>query len=176
MLRLSSCIAANAEFLGKFSTLVNPLEDTKQADLRVKRLAEELEEIATAIESQQMRDLADAVIDTIYVASGNILLLAERDGGITDHVYLSKEVLVGLIAALQRRYHQLPLQPLWDEVHAANMRKVRGTEKTSKYGNSYDVVKPAGWVPPFLDDILAAAGIDPNQSASDWANENLEDH
>lgn len=175
MLRLSGCIASNAEFLGKFSSLVNPLDDERQAELRIKRLSEELDEISTAIESQQVRDLADAIIDTIYVATGNIFLLAERDGAIDDHIYLSKEVLVGLIAALQRRYRKFPLQALWDEVHAANMRKVRGTVETSKYGNSYDVVKPAGWIPPFLDDILAAAGIDPNQSARDWAEANLDE-
>ena len=172
MLNLHRCIAANAEFLNKLSVCTNPLDDPQQASLRVKRLNEELDELSLAIDSQKMRDAADAVIDTIYVASGNIFLLGDKDGSIADHIYLSKEVLIGVIATLQRRYRALPLQHLWDEVHATNMRKERGTEKTSKYGTAYDVVKPAGWVPPFLDDILAAAGVDPNQSAYDWHKAN----
>lgn len=163
------CIADVADFHAKFGISVNPLDDAAQADLRIKRQDEEFQELIDAIhDNGTMRDAADAVIDILYIAAGTFELLKDRDGGLTDHTNLSKDVLKGFYAALIRRYHMFPLQALWDEVHSANMRKERGSESTSKYGNKYDIVKPAGWVPPFLDDALNAAKIDPSQNAGEW--------
>lgn len=164
------CISDVADFHAKFGISVNPLDDAAQADLRIKRLDEEFDELAESVESGfgKMRDTADAVIDIIYIAAGTTHLLGDKDGSLTDHINLSKDVLKGFFAILVRKYHMFPLQALWDEVHAANMRKERGSESTSKYGNKYDIVKPAGWVPPFLDDALNTAKINPSQSANVW--------
>lgn len=49
------------------------------------------------------------------------------------------------------------------EVHNANMRKERGTAHTSKYGNTYDIVKPAGFIAADVGKVLAAHGINPDQ-------------
>ena len=110
----------------------------------------------------------DTVECAFQLAHTGAHLLGDKDGGLTDHINLSKDVLKGYFAILVRKYHMFPFQALWDEVHAANMRKERGSESTSKYGNKYDIVKPAGWVPPFLDDALNAAKIDPGQNANEW--------
>lgn len=167
------CVADVADFHTKFGIAVNPLDDAAQADLRIKRLDEEWEELADSIErAGTMRDTADAVIDIIYIAAGTVHLLGDKDGGLTDHINLSKDILKGSFAVLVRKYNALPLQALWDEVHSANMRKARGTEGTSKYGNKYDIVKPADWVPPFLDDALNAAKINPSQDANEWHEAN----
>lgn len=165
------CVADVANFHAKFGIAVNPLDDKAQYELRVKRQDEEFEELSDSIYGEQhapIRDTADAVIDIIYIAAGTHHLLGDRDGSLTDHINLSKDVLKGFFAILVRRYNAFPLQALWDEVHSANMRKERGTEGTSKYGNKYDIVKPADWVPPFLDDALNSAGIDPSCPAFMW--------
>lgn len=163
------CVSDVAEFHAKFGIAVNPLDNASQADLRIKRLDEEFEELSDSIyNAGKMRDTADAVIDIIYIAAGTYHLLGDRDGSVTDHINLSKDALKGFVAILQRQYNDLPLQALWDEVHSANMRKERGTEGTSKYGNKFDIVKPAGWVPPFLDDALNAAEIDPSCHSGMW--------
>lgn len=43
----------------------------------------------------------------------------------------------------------------WKRVQAANMKKVRAqTEDESKRGSTFDVVKPAGWMPPDHHDLV----------------------
>jgi predicted HAD superfamily Cof-like phosphohydrolase len=43
----------------------------------------------------------------------------------------------------------------WKRVQAANMKKVRAqTEDESKRGSTFDVVKPAGWIPPDHHDLV----------------------
>lgn len=71
--------------------------------------------------------------------------------------------LTALVWYINRIAHhtELPFEELFLDVHAANMRKERGTAHTSKYGNSYDIVKPAGWVGPNGAAILTAHGFTP---------------
>ena len=45
---------------------------------------------------------------------------------------------------------------LWDDVQRANMSKERATKASdSKRGSTFDVIKPAGWVGPRTDEIIA---------------------
>lgn len=71
--------------------------------------------------------MADALVDLVYVALGTAVQLG------------------------------LPWAKLWDDVHAANMRKVRG----SSTRNYIDVIKPPGWVGPKGEAILAEVGYRP---------------
>lgn len=51
--------------------------------------------------------------------------------------------------------HGFNFEEAWKRVHFANMAKVRATEKTqSLRGSTLDVVKPAGWMPPVLTDLV----------------------
>lgn len=44
---------------------------------------------------------------------------------------------------------------LWDDVQRANMSKERATDPSqSKRGSSYDIIKPAGWVPPRTEELV----------------------
>lgn len=67
---------------------------------------------------------------------------------------------------------KLPVPELFANVHAANMRKERGCAKTSKYGNSYDIIKPEGWYGPDEEarNILVRAGFDPDKKVNFNAN------
>lgn len=45
---------------------------------------------------------------------------------------------------------------LWADVQRANMSKERALrESDSKRGSTYDVIKPAGWIPPRTEEIIA---------------------
>ena len=82
---------------------------------RFRFMSEEIEEFVDAGIKGDMVGVADALADVIYVALGT----AHQMG--------------------------LPFQAIWDHVHRANMRKVRGG---TKRGNKVDARKPEGWVPP----------------------------
>jgi len=68
---------------------------------------------------------------------------------------------------------RLPWQALWDEVHLANMRKVKATrEFHSKRMFDFDVVKPAGWVGPDLQSVIDEC-VAIEKGEDDEANNNI---
>jgi hypothetical protein len=83
------------------------------------------EELLEFQESATLEDEVDALIDLCYFALGRIIEMGVVPGA------------------------------AFEEVHAANMAKVRG--ELSKRSNSlgYDAVKPEGWTPPYLLPYLA---------------------
>ena len=103
-------------------------------DFRLKFLHEELKEIEEGYASGDLEQVADGLVDLIYVALG------------TAHL------------------HRLPFDRLFDEVQRANMRKVRAASSSdSKRGSSYDVVKPEGWTKPNIIAILESHGWKPQK-------------
>jgi predicted HAD superfamily Cof-like phosphohydrolase len=82
---------------------------------RFRFMQEELDEFLTAGFNGDMVGAADAIADILYVALGTAHLM------------------------------NLPMNQIWNVVHAANMRKVRGKTKRNQ---EYDAVKPEGWVGP----------------------------
>ena len=85
---------------------------------RFRFMSEEIEEFVDAGIKGDMVGVADALADVIYVALGTAYQMG------------------------------LPFQAIWDHVHRANMRKVKGE---TKRGNSIDARKPEGWVSPEAD-------------------------
>lgn len=80
---------------------------------------------------QDLPKVADGLIDLVYVALG------------TAHL------------------HGLPWPILWGEVQRANLSKERATsanDARSIRGHTLDVVKPVGFVPPRIIEILMTAG------------------
>ena len=69
--------------------------------------------------------IADALIDLVYVIKGTALILG------------------------------LPWEELWDDVHRANMQKVRYEDET---GHKFGIGKPDGWQPPQTVRILMKDG------------------
>ena len=82
------------------------------------------EEITELAAAESLADQADALIDLTYFALGRV---AE----------------MGLLPGV-----------LFDEVHEANMKKVRGevSKRPNSLGN--DAIKPEGWTPPNLEPLL----------------------
>ena len=98
-------------------------------EFRLRFLYEELHEFEDAWANRNEADLADALIDLVYVAMG------------TAHIF------------------GFPWQELWDEVQRANMSKVRATSsEQSTRRSKFDVVKPKGWTPPNIAAVLQKHG------------------
>jgi len=88
-------------------------------------LREELNELETAICCDDIVEIADALVDIVYVALG------------TAHHY------------------GLPFDELFDEVQRSNMLKERASSAVQSKRNSvFDVIKPDNWEPPNLYDII----------------------
>lgn len=102
---------------------------------RIDFLQEELTEFIQACESQDLAEQADALVDLVYVAMGTAYMLG------------------------------LPWDALWNDVHAANMRKVPGV---GKRGHAIDCIKPPGWVGPSGHSILVEHGYCESQRERTW--------
>lgn len=101
--------------------LVPSVTNDEMMEFRKKFLDEELQEFKDAVDRGDRVKAFDALIDLVYVAMGTAYIC------------------------------NFPWQEGWDIVQIANMRKVRATKKEdSTRGTTFDVVKPAGWVPPDL--------------------------
>lgn len=95
-------------------------------DFRIGHLQEEMHELLLAAMDEDMPKFADALADLIYCAIGTALTFG------------------------------IPLDAVWQEVQAANMRKVRAKPdgSDSKRGHGLDVVKPDGFVGPDIEGAL----------------------
>lgn len=93
---------------------------------RVKFLSEELDEYRIALVENNKVDQLDALVDLVYVALGTAYL------------------------------HGFNIQEAWRRVHEANMKKARALKnEDSKRGSAeYDVIKPPGWKPANLKDLV----------------------
>lgn len=91
---------------------------------RLNFLDEELREYMRAWQEQNPVKMLDALVDLCYVAIGTAYL------------------------------HGWNFDEAWTRVHAANMCKVRSTEEHDDRGGRFDVIKPEGWEPPMLDDLV----------------------
>jgi predicted HAD superfamily Cof-like phosphohydrolase len=93
-------------------------------ELRITRLVDEVTETQTAHEEEDDEEYLDGLVDIVYIALGT----AYRRGW--------------------------DFSEAWARVHGANMQKIRGEAKNSKYGSSYDIIKPEGWKSPSHTDLV----------------------
>ena len=83
------------------------------------------EELEEYRQAETLEDKLDALIDLVYVALGTAYL------------------------------HGFDFEEGFNRVHSANMAKVRAeVADDSKRGTKFDVIKPAGWTPPDLSDLV----------------------
>lgn len=78
------------------------------------------EELVEFMEADNLEDEVDALLDLSYFALGRIIEMGVVPGA------------------------------AFEEVHAANMGKVRGELSKRPHAKGYDAVKPEGWLPPAL--------------------------
>ena len=94
-------------------------------EYRVKFMEEELNEFKKAYFNEDREEQLDALVDLIYVALGTCDLFGFK------------------------------FDEAFERVHNCNMLKRRAkNEGESKRNHSLDVVKPDGWIPPVLEDLV----------------------
>lgn len=93
-------------------------------ELRHARLEEEIFEYLEAADKGDDEETLDALVDIVYIALGTCY----RRGW--------------------------DFAEAWKRVQRANMDKERGQKHNSKYGSSYDIVKPKGWTGPDHSDLV----------------------
>lgn len=113
------------DFHTKFGVPLAPKHSLLEGEalkFRLDFLQEELDELRKAHEEGNLEDAVDALIDL------EVVLL-----GTSQFMGISKEAY----------------EEHWEEVHRANMSKVRCTDASeSKRGTSLDIRKPDGWTAP----------------------------
>lgn len=105
--------------------------DDALLEFRTRFLHEELKEFEDGVATHDHAKMADSLIDLTYVAMGSAHVLG------------------------------YPWPPLWNEVQAANLRKVRAAKdgSDSARGSGFDVVKPYGWYGPDIHGVLKRYGF-----------------
>lgn len=108
----------NHEIVGYPIPLQPELMSDDRATFRADFMQEELDEFREAQAKGDLDGAVDAIIDMMYVGAG-----ALNEMGVAT-------------------------QPVWDEVHRANMNKKRGSQTKRPGGKGFDAIKPEGWVAP----------------------------
>jgi len=121
------------EFFHKFDLPRRPTPgflDPDVAEFRARFMEEELTELHTAIAAGDLPSAADALVDACYILLGTAVMMG------------------------------LPWAKLFENVQAANMKKIRAAPdgSDSKRGSPLDVVKPENWQPPNHVETLMQAG------------------
>lgn len=141
-----------ALFNAKFGIEQPPFARRLSTDLalfRLKFLVEEVQELAQAMGFH----LDYKISDQVYP---NTVNLEQQLDALVDLNYVS--VGTALIAGFD-------FDEAWRRVHHANMQKERALPDGSNSSrfSQYDVVKPAGWTPPDLSDLVTGSHVAPVQ-------------
>lgn len=102
-----------------FGVTIGDTPEIRGEALRARLIREEITELLDAISVRNLPAAADAIVDSIYVLIGTAVTWG------------------------------IDLHPLWDAVHAANMKKVGGEIRADG-----KVLKPRGWEAPNIAAIL----------------------
>jgi predicted HAD superfamily Cof-like phosphohydrolase len=114
------------EFHEKFGLRYDGLPRELSAPVTMFRASFMQEELNEYINSTALVDKLDALVDLMYVVLGTAYMHGFKD-----------------------------FEEAWRRVHAANMSKVRATTvDQSKRSSKLDVIKPEGWNPPVLLDLV----------------------
>lgn len=137
--------------------------DRETVEMRIKFLGEELIELADAFGyrvfiSHENRPLRpeEKPLDKMHLV--RVPSKKVDPEGVLDALVDLQYVLLGTANFLGffKKYEGLErtlFESAWRRVHYANMRKERA-ERPTKRGTTFDVVKPKGWSPPYLNDLV----------------------
>lgn len=120
------------------------------AVFRTKFVAEELAEYVTPFKGAQQNIIAEVEKLMRYTLGMEQQPLEKKLDALVDLVY---------IAIGSAYLHGFDFDEAWRRVHKANMAKVRSAAKGNgtERGGQFDVIKPPGWTPPDLSDLVQPA-------------------
>jgi predicted HAD superfamily Cof-like phosphohydrolase len=137
-----------------FHMRFDQLSNTSPAHLTKRKLAERANFML-----EELCEFADAAGLKPGINEGDFCFLPDFGGD--QDLSLQADALVDLVYVVlgTAAMMGLPWDKLWDDVHRANMTKVKGvTHRNMGFGA--DIAKPANWVGPQTGLILAIAGYD----------------
>ena len=111
--------------------LVPTILEPKRASDGISHMNEEIAEIQESLDTGDLHGTVDGLFDLIYVALGRLIEMGVVPGA------------------------------GFDEVHEANMRRVRGVKPNRPdYAKGFDAIKPPGWKEPDFDMLLSTSKED----------------
>lgn len=127
--------------------------DDELALFRVGFMVEELAEYAQSSGfvnlARQLNDLHD------HIKKKSRWVVARTEGGRDLEVQFDSLIDLTYVALGTAFHHGVDFDEGWRRVHEANMKKVLAkSADDSKRGYKFDVVKPKGWTPPDLSDLV----------------------
>ncbi|HEX9428943.1 MAG TPA: nucleoside triphosphate pyrophosphohydrolase family protein [Candidatus Bathyarchaeia archaeon] len=90
-----------------------------------------------------------------HIKKENRWLTSQNEGGRNLEVQFDSLIDLAYVLLGTVHLHGVDFHEGWRRVHGANMKKVRVENLSdSKRVSKYDVVKPRGWTPPDLSDLV----------------------
>lgn len=114
------------EVMGMEDHKTPTLVDGETAGLRIAIIAEEFNELIKAIAEEDLVEISDALGDILYVVYG------------------------------AANAYGIDLEPIFNEIHDSNMKKVDPETGKVRYREDGKVLKPEGWERPRLAPIIEA--------------------
>lgn len=113
-------------------------DEVENIKFRLDRTREEMKELIDAYHAKQAPEFLDAHVDLIYILLGTVHLCG------------------------------YDFRKAWKRVHSANMKKERAHKgNPGKYGDHADIVKPPGWEPPTMTDLVMESVYRPETNLPD---------
>lgn len=92
--------------------------NSEKLALRVDQVEEEFDELLQAFQDKDAEGMVDALIDITVFALGTLAIAG------------------------------VDVEEAWQEVHMANMSKIRGTKEGRDHSGGWDLIKPKNWEAP----------------------------
>lgn len=125
-------------------------------DLALFRIGFMAEELAEYAQSSGFTSIAKSLNEIHqHIINRSRWMTRRNEGGRDLEVQFDSLIDLVYVALGTSHLHGTNFDAGWERVHTANMSKVRVERPTdSKRGSTFDVVKPKGWLPPNLADLV----------------------
>lgn len=140
------------------------LDNTTHHDIGPRQVPDDVLEFRIKFMLEELQEFCEAVGFKIGAdPTGQLQLTKFRQSNPGVHHALAFDALLDLAYVVFGTAHFMgyPWQMGWKLVQRANMAKIRAKADASdsKRGHALDVVKPAGWTPPNITDLLNRCGF-----------------
>lgn len=154
--RVQSFYTDIQDFHVKFELHYDGKSRELEPDMGLFRIGFMIEELAEYTANSGYPNLARALNEIHeHVKNGERWMLKRNEGGRNLEQQFDGLIDLTYVALGTAYLHGFQFDEGWKRVHAANMSKVRVENvQDSTRKSKFDVVKPKGWVPPTLSDLL----------------------
>lgn len=144
------------DFHEKFGLEYNGGPRELESDLALFRIGFMIEELAEYAQSSGFVNITRLLNDLHEeIKKQNRWVVGRIENGRDLEIQFDSLIDLVYVALGTAYFHGVDFDEGWRRVHSANMKKIRVERpEDSKRGSSFDVVKPRGWRPPDLSDLV----------------------